>query len=238
MPEYKVLLTTSGTGSRLKELTKDTNKALVPINGRPTISYILDSYPADIPVVVTLGFLGEQVKAYLLARHSERTLEFMAVDKYVGDGSSLLYSMRSAKSALQCPFIFHACDTVLVEPVPPPQEDWVAGYVVAPEEVDISQYRSHRVVNGYVTKVQDKGAGRFNSIHIGLTGVHDYLAFWRAVEALYAVRPHDQTMGDVSVIERMIETGTKWKWVPFKKWLDTGNPATLKETEEYLKKRT
>ena len=40
--KYKILLTTSGTGSRLGELTKNLNKALVPISGRSTIEYILD----------------------------------------------------------------------------------------------------------------------------------------------------------------------------------------------------
>ena len=238
MDSYKVLLTTSGTGSRLKELTAKTNKALVPIDGRATIEYVLDSYPKDIPIVVTLGYLADQIRDYLTKNHPDRIFEFATVDPYTGDGSSLLYSMRCARENLQCPFIFHACDTIIVEKVPEPTEDWVAGYVVGPENVDIAQYRSHKVVDGYVRDVQDKGAAQFDSIHIGMTGVHRYKLFWDVVEELYKNDPNDQALGDVPVIERMIVRGTKFKWIPFHTWLDTGNILALKETERFLVSRT
>ncbi|MES2059966.1 MAG: hypothetical protein V4438_02970 [Patescibacteria group bacterium] len=234
---YKILLTTSGTGSRLKELTKSTNKALVPINGRPTIEYIFDSYPEDAHFVITLGYLGDQVREYLLQNHPDKNFEFVNVDPFEGDGSCLLYSMKCAKDALQCPFIFHACDTIIVEPVPEPTEDWVAGFVVEPSGIDISQYRSHEVKDNYVVKVQDKGAEKFHSIHIGMTGIKDYDRFWQTVDELYNSDPNNQALGDVPVIEKMIEKGTKWKWVPFKTWLDTGNLEAIKSTDIYFKSR-
>ena len=45
MAEYKVLLTTSGLGSRLGNLTKFTNKSLVRVGDKPAISHIIESYP-------------------------------------------------------------------------------------------------------------------------------------------------------------------------------------------------
>lgn len=234
MAPYKVLLTTSGTGSRLGELTKNTNKALVPINGKPTISYVLDSYPTNVPIVVTLGYLSDQVKSFLVENYPDRYFDFVTVEPFVGEGSSLLYSMRCARQTLQCPFIFHACDTIIIEKVPEPNGDWVAGYVVDPTMIDILQYRSHKVVDGYVLEVQDKGASHFDSIHIGMTGVKSYELFWNTVEELYQANPHDQALGDVPVIERMMVRGAKFKWVPFKTWLDTGNLPALRATEKFL----
>ncbi|MES2995143.1 MAG: hypothetical protein V4681_03875 [Patescibacteria group bacterium] len=235
MPSYKLLLTASGTGSRLGELTKDTNKALVPVNGRATVSYVLDSYAKDIPVVVTLGYLGDQVKDFLLSEYPDRKFEFVTVDPFIGEGSSLLYSMRSAKALLQCPFIFHACDTIVLEAVPPPTEDWVAGYLTEPSAIDIAQYGSHTVVDGYITEIQSKGAARFDSIHIGMTGIHSYESFWDAVEEVYLNDPADQSLGDVPVVERMSAQGTKFKWIPFRTWLDTGNIPALQEAERLLR---
>ena len=40
-----VLITTSGTGNRLGNLTKFTNKSLVRVGEKPSISYIIESYP-------------------------------------------------------------------------------------------------------------------------------------------------------------------------------------------------
>ena len=42
MVEYKVLITTSGIGSRLGKLTDFTNKSLVRIGDKPAISHIIE----------------------------------------------------------------------------------------------------------------------------------------------------------------------------------------------------
>lgn len=54
MAEYKVLLTTSGLGSRLGNLTKFTNKSLVRVGDKAVISYIIETYPKDVEFVVCI----------------------------------------------------------------------------------------------------------------------------------------------------------------------------------------
>jgi len=45
--DYKVLITTSGIGSRLGDLTDYTNKALIRIGDKAAISHIIEMYPTD-----------------------------------------------------------------------------------------------------------------------------------------------------------------------------------------------
>ena len=52
--EYKVVITTSGLGQHLGELTRFTNKALVRVGRKPALSYIIESYHADVPLVITV----------------------------------------------------------------------------------------------------------------------------------------------------------------------------------------
>jgi NDP-sugar pyrophosphorylase family protein len=106
MNSYKVLLTTSGIGSRLGEITKYTNKALVRIGDKPSISHIIETYPNDTIFVVTLGYFGNQVKDFLEIAYPERIFEFVYVDKYEGEGSSLLYSMLCAKNLFKSHLFF------------------------------------------------------------------------------------------------------------------------------------
>ena len=113
MEEYKVLITTSGIGSRLGNLTKYTNKSLVRVGKKPTLSYIIESYPEDIEIVITLGYFGDYVKQFVELAYPKRKITFVEVDKYCGDGSSLAYSLLKAKEHLQCRFIFHSSDTIL-----------------------------------------------------------------------------------------------------------------------------
>ena len=52
----KLFITTSGIGSRLLDLTKYTNKSMIKIGKKPVISYIIDEYPEDIELVISLVF--------------------------------------------------------------------------------------------------------------------------------------------------------------------------------------
>lgn len=231
--DYKLLITTSGTGSRLGELTKNTNKAMIKIANKETIRYIIDAYPKDVPIVVTLGFLGNQVRNFLLAAYSERKFEF-STDNHI----SLVDSIYRAKDYLQCPFVFHACDTLITEPIPKPDCNWIAGYLVeaaTKENMDLNQYRTHKVVGEKIIKLLDKGEPDFQSIHIGLDGIYDYQTFWQTLEKIYTNDPNDKTLSEVHVLDRMLAEGALFKWIPYNVWLDTGNLEALAKTEKYLK---
>lgn len=211
--KYKVLITTSGLGSRLGEFTKFTNKALIRIKDKPVISYIIESYPKKTEFVVTLGYFGDHVKQFLEIAYPERKFTFVKVDKYEGKGSSLLYSMLKAEKYLQCPFIFHASDTLVYEKIPAPSVNWDGGF----KGTDGSQYRSFDAIDGEIEKFYDKGMIKPDYLHIGLVGIHDYKTFWKE-----AKKGGDS---DVSVIEKM-----RFKVVEFKDWNDTGNVQSLYET--------
>src|SRR5574344_2180237 len=109
----KVFITTSGIGSRLLDLTKYTNKSMIKIGKKPVISYIIDEYPEDIELVISLGYYGDHVKQYLDLAYPNRKITYVWVDNYDGPGSSQVYSQLQAEQYLQEPFIYHDCDTIV-----------------------------------------------------------------------------------------------------------------------------
>ena len=125
MENYKVLITTSGVGSRLGQLTTFTNKCLVRVGKKPALSYIIEKYSEDVEVVVTLGYFGDQIKDFLTLSYPNRKFTFVTVDNYEGEGSSLGYSLLQAKNELQCPFIFHASDTIVSDEIKAPNHNWL-----------------------------------------------------------------------------------------------------------------
>ena len=108
----KVLVTTSGLGSRLGKLTDFTNKSLVRIGDKPAISTIIEHYPKDTEFIITTGHKGEHVEQFLSIAYPNKKIKFVKVDPYEGKGSSLGYSILQAKEQLQEPFIFNCCDTI------------------------------------------------------------------------------------------------------------------------------
>lgn len=230
MEKYKVLITTSGIGSRLKELTKDTNKALIKIGDKEAIRYVIDCYPEETEFVVTVGYLADQVKNFLVSAYPEHKFTFIIVDKYEGKGSSLGYSMLCAKNELQCPFIFHCCDTIVTDKILAPDKNWTAGYAVD----DPAQYRTLNIKDGKVLKIDDKGVNNSNLAHIGLVGIYDYKSFWRNLEKLYNSDPGFEPLNDTFTINEMLKEGTEFNLWPVSSWHDTGNPEALFETVKKL----
>lgn len=235
--DYKLVITTSGTGSRLGQLTKNTNKSLVEIDGRPAISYVLDKYPSHVPIVITLGYFADKVRKYFEDNYRDRDIEFIYVSPYEGNGSSLGYSLLQAKDRLQCAFVFHACDTIILEEIPVPNRNWVIGYPLQESPtITIDQYRTHSVEDGKLLKLNDKGVGDSNIIHIGVSGIKDYVLFWKTLDSLYKINPHDTTLSDAHVIDKMILAGVSFDSIPVYRWFDTGNMNALDATRKYFKK--
>lgn len=226
--EYKILLPTAGTGSRLKEKTTSENKALLKINDKAIISYILDSFDPAIPIVLPLGFMAQNVKNYLLTNHPDRQFEFVIIDPFEGPGSGLGLTVLKCKKYLQCPFIFCSNDTLVLDKAPEPNHNWM-GYA---RRQDTHQYRCLAInENNAVSKLCEKGDPSVNTPYIGLCGVLDYKNFWTEMEK------DQQTAietGESHGLRALINTGTV-KAIEFPNWQDTGNPQSLADTVKKLK---
>ncbi len=224
-PAYKALISTAGVGDRLGFTTEFTNKSLIRVGKKPALAYVIESYPADVPLVILTGHFGSQVEDFIRLAYPERkNVEFVKVDKYDGKGASLGYSMLKAKSRLQCPFVYHASDSIVVHPVPKPDRNWVGGYK---GDVDATQYRSWQVVDESTITLSEKGAMDFDYLHIGIAGIRDYAQFWSVLARLHREDPNDGRLNDCRVIAGMVGRKTPFEIVNFPVWHDVGNVTAL-----------
>jgi len=234
---YKVLITTSGTGSRLKGLTQNTNKSLVEVGGKKVIEYIIDQYNPLLELVITIGYFGDKVKKYVTQKYPERKITFVTVSPFEGTGSSLGYSMLQAKDYLQCPFVFHCNDTIVEKDIPSPEFTNWNGVSKGndPAIFNTENYSSVLVKDSMVTALQMKGAEKFDSFHIGLVGIKDFEEFWKILGELYFKNPTDSTLNDCAAIIIMLQKGIIFKALNFDIWHDTGNLMSLENAQKSLK---
>jgi NDP-sugar pyrophosphorylase family protein len=231
MEEHKVLITTSGLGSRLGNLTNKTNKCLVRITDKPSISHIIESYSPKTEFVITLGHHGDHVKQFLSLTYPNHNFTFVKIDKYQGKGSSLGYSILQCKDVIDKPFIFHASDTILTNTkLPPLNHNWVVGS----SKDNSSQFRTINTKCNEVTSINDKGEIKYDSIYVGVSGIKDYKMFFNIIEKL--VNHSNEELSDVHVISKML-TKTKFKhfFVPPNNWFDVGNVNELNRTRKSFK---
>ncbi len=217
---YRVVIPTAGTGSRLEDLTKYINKSLVSIANRPTISHLIEQFPPNCEFVIALGHKGKLVRDFLELAYPYRTFFFADVDPYEGEGSGLGLSLLSCEQYLQQPFVFLSCDTLVKEPIPEPNHNWM-GYA---QRDDLSQYRTLNVVNGNVSEICEKGVVKDNlQAYIGIAGIYDYQQFW---QAMHAGENTAINQGESYGIKAILETST----ISANEftWFDTGNLEAIK----------
>lgn len=211
-------------GSRLGNLTRYTNKSLIVVGDKPVLAQIIEKYPIDSTYVVTLGYFGEHVREFLNLCFPDRKFIFVEVNPFDGPGSSLGYSILSAKEYLQKPFIFHACDTLIPQStIPYPNLNWVAGFKGA----DATNYATFDAQGEMIEKFNLKGMTEFDYIHIGLIGINSYLEFWREIEYLYTENSHGQDLNDVTVLGSLIQKKIELNVKVFDDWVDIGNANSL-----------
>ncbi len=219
-----VLITTSGLGSRLGNLTQYTNKSLIVVGDKPVLAQIIDKYPLNTNFVITLGHFGEHIQEFLTLCYPEHNFVFVKVDPFDGPGSSLGYSILCARKFLQQPFIYHASDTlVLNSEIPEPKVNWVAGF----KGNDATNYASFDTKGNVLEKFHDKGMTEFDYIHIGLIGINSYNQFWQELEKLISDNANHTELNDVSVINELLKKKLEFKVNIVSDWIDIGNANSL-----------
>jgi hypothetical protein len=237
--KYKLFIASAGTGSRVVGECNGLNKALLAVNNKPAISYIIEKFPTSVEIVIALGYGGDVLRQYLELAHPDRKFTFIEIDPYEGEKSGLSVTIWQCREHLQCPFIFCANDTIVNDEIPPPTENWI-GYSM---RIYPHEFRTVFVKGGKPTKICEKhdvssqppdGGSR---CYIGLAGIKDYRDFLLLMGAGAARKP---TVGESFAIDAMLQhkhNDYKFRHILFD-WNDTGNPEELTSTRECWETRT
>jgi len=231
MVEYKILITTSGLGTRLGELTEHTNKCLVRIDDKPVISHIIESYPKNSKFVISLGYHGLHVKDFLNLAYPDYDFNFINVDNYKGFGSSLGYSILQCKNELNCPFIFHASDTIIKDfTIPSLENNWVIGST----KEDNSQYRTLNISKNNLIKINEKGEIGFDFSYVGICAIKNFNLFFDELEKL--IKSNYGDVCDTHVINQMLNN-VDFECIKLngENWFDVGNSSELIKTRKILR---
>ncbi len=220
---YRVCILAAGVGSRMGALSQHVNKAILPVNFKGTISYIIEKFPKDTKIVIAIGHKKESIIEYLVITHPDRSFIFVDIDKYIGPGSGPGYSLLQCKKALQCPFIFFAADTIVLEEIPLPDKNW---FGIAPIK-DPEKYCTVKIKNNFVYEINDKIKTNNRFAFIGLAGIYDYKLLFSELE-----KNKDLISEEIQVsngFKRLIEK----KLVPIGfTWFDTGSINNYIETNK------
>ena len=165
------------------------------------------------------------MREFLQLAYPQRRFIFAAVAPYQGPGSSLGHSLLCCQNYLRAPFIFCSCDTLVTDPVPAPDHNWM-GFA---EAQNLSMYRTLSITDDNVAKICDKGQLADNrKAYIGLAAIFDFELFWQAMNK---ASEKQLLMGECYGMNALLPRGIKPRSFH---WHDTGNPETISQTRKAL----
>ena len=105
----QAVILAAGLGTRMRPLTNTVAKPLVKIAGRPLLEYTFDTLPDGVDeVVVVIGYLGEQIKAYLGENFRGRRIKYVVQERLDGTAKALW----EAKPLLNGKFVVLMADDI------------------------------------------------------------------------------------------------------------------------------
>ena len=219
-----VCILAAGCGNRMGEFTKYFNKALLPINKKPAICHIIDSYPDNANIIIALGYLGEMLKVYLKNIYHNRSIIFVNVYNFKNAGSGPGYSLLACKNFLQTPFILANVDALTIEAIPKLNSNWLG---VAPVE-DTSRFCSVKIGKfNEILSISDKIKTNNKYAFTGIAGIYDFKIFWESLEKnAVEIDGEKQVSGGFAAL---IACGLKAEIL---QWNDVGTLETYSETRK------
>lgn len=218
-----VLILAAGLGTRLESLTKEINKALLPINNRAIISHIIDKFPKDYEFIIAIGYKGEFVREYCELAFPTHKFTFVEIDNVDGYASGPGYSALQCKEHLQRPFYITTCDCLIDSPMPYLDGNWLGVQPTSYPE----KYSTVKLSGNDIIGYSNKNENGYDMAFIGLAGIWDYRVFWEQLE-------NNIIDGEIVSAFNIPSNYPTFKAKELK-WLDTGNLDDLNKTKEYFK---
>jgi glucose-1-phosphate thymidylyltransferase len=234
----KVVIPMAGLGTRLRPHTWSKPKQLISVAGKAVLDHVLDTLstlpdPGNIELVNIVGYLGDQIEAYINENYPKVTSYYVTQENPLGQS----HAIYLARQYLSGPMLMVFADTLIetdlsflagesaeavtwVKPVPDPRRFGVA---------QVGE-------GGWVKRLIEKP----QSMDINLAVVGFY--YFQSAEALLSAI-EEQMQRDLQLkgeffladaVNIMLERGLRMRAEIVDTWLDAGTSETLLETNRYL----
>ena len=202
------------------------------VNFKPLISHIIEKFHKKQKFVISLGYLGDQVKQYLKIAHPKTNIEYVKIDKFEGPKSGLGLSILKCKKKLQSSFIFISCDSYLKGSFNLKiNRNWLG---FSKNNKNFEDYRLIKISkNKSIEGLLEKGHKKQKNIfkYIGVAGIKDYQIFWKNMK----YDPACINEGEAFAIKRMLNKNEFY--AKEFNWFDGGNLKDLIQLQQKEKKQ-
>ena len=227
----KVILPVAGYGTRLKPHTDHTQKALLPVAGKPVLDHIIDNL-ADHgidQITFIIGHLGDQIIQHMEKYSGDFT--YVNQTERLGLGHAVLQGLEDRDE----PVLVHLGDAVYRFPFSELTDLQTNGIVVLPVD-DPSRFGVIEIEENRITGFHEKVADP--PTNLAIIGLYYFPKEARLKQAIeYLIKNDIRTKGEYQItdaMEVMLNWGDQFVALQNAEWFDAGVPATYLETNRVL----
>jgi glucose-1-phosphate thymidylyltransferase len=234
----KIIIPMAGFGKRLLPLTRHKPKALIRLAEKRLLDHVLDTFQVlekthDLEYIFIIGYLGEQIKEYVLENHPDKNVTYFVQEQLQGQS----HAVYLAKHAISGPVLLTYCDTINEIDLSFLPNETMDG-VVSVLEVD--DPRSHGVAmvdsNNLITKLVEKPKTmEHKSV---LTGLYYFSDGKTLISAIETQIQRNKSLNNeyylADAINILVENGLRIRTQEVTRWLDAGTPETVLGTNTYM----
>lgn len=232
----KAIIPVAGAGTQLRPLTYTQPKPLIPVAGKPIISFIIDSLE-KIGVeeyIFVIGYLGEKIKDYIEGAYPGLKKEFVVQEDRFGTGHAIWTARDLVKDADDLIIFFG--DTLLdmdfQKMMESPNSCLAIKKVDKPGGFGIVEFDRE----GQVKRVVEKP--KIPKSNMAMVGLYRIREVNLLIESLgHNIKNEMRTEGEFSLTDGlmgMIEKGVDFSTVSVKNWYDCGKKENLLQTNAIL----
>ena len=238
MKKIKAIIPVAGAGTRLRPFTYTQPKALIPVAGKPIISYIIDDLKAQgiLDFVFIVGYFGEKIVDYVKENYKDIRSEFVFQSKREGLGHAIFLTKECVQSQdeliialgdslieISHDFFESQHSSIAIKKVKDPSN---FGVVEMDEKNQISRF------------VEKPKIPRSNNALTGLYKIMEVDLLFEILEKYN--RDNIRTNGEIhltDVLNEMLIRGVHFDTYIADQWLDVGNGEILLSSNALLLKK-
>ncbi|NUN99060.1 MAG: NTP transferase domain-containing protein [Saprospiraceae bacterium] len=232
----KAIIPVAGAGTQLRPLTYTQPKPLIPVAGKPIISFIIDQLAAVgiEDFVFVIGYLGEKIKDYVERQYPHLNTAFVVQEDRLGSAHAIWTAKALFADASEV-FIFFGdaiVDADFNKIVAHPNSCLGVKKVSDPREYGVAECSK----TGLVRRVIEKP--RIPKSDLALVGFYKIKEVSALIDALdYNIKNNIRTEGEFPLTDslmRMITRGARLHAFPVDNWFNCGKKEVLLETNAIL----
>lgn len=232
----KAIIPVAGAGTQLRPLTYTQPKPLIPVAGKPIISFIVDQMLAAgvSEFIFVIGYLGEKIRDYIEQHYPDLDKKFVTQENRLGSGHAIWSAREHLRGTGELIIFFG--DTILemdfAAMLQSPHSCLAIKKVQEPRGFGIVEFDQKNQVKRVVEKP------KIPMSNLALVGLYKILEVDQLLDALdHNITKNLRTEGEFHLTDglmRLIERGVTFDTCNVNIWYDCGKKETLLETNALL----